>query len=495
MSFVRNSAYLAVANFALLIGAYFVNVWVGRFLGPGGFGRYVTILGFFGLMNVLLTSGSSQAIAKVIAENKKLAAPITAELIKWSFPILVVLSIAFYFVIAPLLVIVLNDWQLLHNVRLLTPIIPIFGIGAIYAGYFIGREQFGLQAIKLMLISIAKVLLTIVLTLHFLVTGAIWALSLSGLAGIIFSLMFIRVNPFQKLVADLRHVVIRIAVLMVPMTIYLFLATLFAQLGVFITKTRLADDILTGYFGAAKGIVQISLTMFAAAGPVLLTTVSRMFTSNNIEETRVALKEIFRYVIILLIPSILFVSATSANVVNTIYGPAYLSAAPLLSILNLGTGFLIVASLLAMVLNGMGKPNATVMIAMLMVASHVGFALLLLPGYGVNGIAASFVVASVLGLVASLFYTYKHIGDFIAVKSLLKVMAVGLVVFFGLKAVRITGSAQLLMAWAIAGLVYFAMLFAIRELTAKDFSHIKNLIARRQKPEAGAVQLEGGNYQ
>lgn len=494
MSFVRSSVYLAAANFALLIGAYFVNVWAGRFLGPDEFGKYVTIIGLSGLMNALLTNGSSQAIAKVIAEDKRLAAPLTAELLKWSFPILIGLSIVFYYVIAPLLSIMLNDWQLLSNIRLLTPIIPIFGVGAIYAGYFIGKEQFGLQTVKLMLISIAKVLLTVILTMHFLVTGAIWALSLSGLVGIAFSLVFIRVNPFQKLVANLRHVVIRIVAFMAPMTAYLFLATLFAQLGVFITKTRLADNVLTGYFGAAKGIMQISFTTFAAAGLVLLTTVSRMWAGRHIEETRAALREIFKYIIILLTPAILFVSATSAQVMNTIYGPAYLNAVSLLFILNFGTGFLIVASFLAVVLNGIGKPGVTVVITVLMIAAHVGFALLLLPGYGVNGIAMSFVAASIFGLVVSLFYTYKHLGNFIDIKSLLKVVAAGLVVFFGLKAVTITGSVQLFAAWVVAGLVYFAVLFAIRELTAKDIRYIRNLVGRRQKPEAGGAGLESGNY-
>ena len=195
MSFVKNSAYLAIANFFQLLSAYVLNVWVGRFLGPADFGRYVIILSIFGVMNVFLTGGSSQAIAKVVAEDKRSAAPVTAQLLKWGVPALVLLAAIYYFVISVLISSLLHDNELLFHIRLLTPIIPLFGIGAIYAGNFIGREQFGLQTIKLILVSIGKMALTVILTLYFLVSGAIAALSLTGFIGIIFSLFFIRANP------------------------------------------------------------------------------------------------------------------------------------------------------------------------------------------------------------------------------------------------------------------------------------------------------------
>lgn len=490
MSFVRNSAYLAAANFALLIAAYFTNVWTGRFLGPADFGKYVTILGLFGIMNVLLTNGSSQAIAKVVAEDKRHSGLITAELLRLCAPLLIVLAAVFYFAAAPLLASLLNDTSLLPSIKLLTPIILVYGIGAIYAGYFLGTEQFGLQTIKLILISIGKVLLTVLLTLQFVVSGAISALSLSGVIGIIFSIVFIRVNPFRKAPVDAKQLVVRVIRLTIPMTTYLFLITLFMQLGVFITKTALGADVLTGYFGAAKGILQIPTTMFSAVGLVLLTTVSRTYVNKSVAETQNTLKEVFRYIMIALVPAVLFVSATPAYVINLIYGHNYLPGSDILSALNVGTGFFVLVSLLTMVLNGIGKPAVTVWIAALMTAAHVAISFLLLPRYGTEGIAASFVIANIIGAVVTVFYTYKHLGSFIDLKSFAKIFAVGLAVFFGLKAAPISSSVSLLVAWAVAGLVYIAALFVIREIRKEDFRHIKSFISRPASSKVGDIGME-----
>ncbi|MAG16232.1 hypothetical protein CMO88_04175 [Candidatus Woesearchaeota archaeon] len=480
MSFVKNSAYLTIANLFLLVAAYFLNVWVGRFLGPADFGRYLAIIGVFAIMNVVLTSGTSKAIAKVIAEDKKFASPITAGLLRWGLPLLLLVSAIFYFFIAELIANLLNDPSLLFNIRLLTPIIPIFGIGSMYAGYFIGREQFGLQTIKLIVIAISKIVLVVILTSYFFVAGALASIPLFGLAGILFSLIFIRANPLNKVAKETKEKIGRIMGFLIPMTGFAFLMMFFTQLGVFIIKAGLGDDALTGYFGAAKSTMQIPISIFSAVSVVLLTTVSKSYANKPIKETRTNIKEILRYILIMLTPSILFITATSVPAIRLIYGSDYVGAGTALAILSLGIGLLIFINLLVMILNAIGKPSFTLIIASLMMAIHFVLGNLLL-SRGIEGVAISLVVANVVGLLLGLIYIYKKLGNVVDIKSFAKVLILTALLSFALSKVNIPNSVILLIAWFFAGIIYLAALFVLKELTMKDINYIKAIVKSKQK--------------
>jgi O-antigen/teichoic acid export membrane protein len=490
MSFLKNSVYMAVANFFQLISAYVLSVWVGRFLGPADFGKYITIISIFGIMNVFITNGTSQAIAKVIAEDKRLASGITGQLIRWGIPLMIVVSAVFYFLVAPLISLMLKDSSLLFHIQLLTPIIPLYSLGAIYAGYFIGREQFGLQTIKSILISIGKILLTVLLTIPFMVTGAIGGLSLVGLIGICFSLFFIRANPFKKMTDELKIPLIKIIRLLFPMTAYMFLITLFQQLGVFISKIWLSSDALTGYFGAAKSVLQIPTSLFSAISIVMLTTVSSSFASYDPHRTRHQLMEIFKYTLMLLVPGMLFMAAGPAEIVKLVYGSSYIQGSGAFFILSIGGLFFIFCGFLAMILSGIGKVTFTAVVAAIMTGVHFGVGFLLVHTFGIEGVAFSFAAASVVGFIISMWYSYTQFGSFIDLKSLAKIMLISLVLFFALRFFSGHGIIKMIIAWIAAGLVYLAFLFVSKEITRREINYVIGMIRKQPAPAEGMVEKQ-----
>lgn len=476
MSFLRNSIYVTISNFFLLIAAYVLNVWVGRFLGPEDFGKYITVISIASLLQVIFNQGPTQAIAKVISEDKKKSNSITGLLLQCGTLILVLISVVYALIIAPLISLLLKDPSLLFNLQLLTPIIPVFGYLAIYSGYFIGNEKFGLQTIKQIIMAIAKIIFTIILTLTFFIPGAILSISLFGVAGVIFSLIFVKANPFRRIMEH-KDQIVRIAKLSLPITAYIVLITYFTQIGIYMIKTNMGSDILTGYFGAAKSVLQIPTSLFSGIGVVLLAAVSGSYIKNKVMQTRVAIKEILRYVLILLIPSILFMAALPIPIIKLIYGSSYIDAAPLFVILAPGFGMFILIGLLVVVLNAIGKPSFTTPVALLMIIVHYIFGLLFLD-IGAIGIAYSFVIGNITGLVLIYAYLYKKLGNVIDFFSTIKVLAVSLLLAYSLTQFNITNHLQLFIYLIIAGLIYVVLMFILKEFNQKDIQYIRQLLKK-----------------
>lgn len=477
MSILKHSIYMSISNYVLLVSAYVLNVWVGRLLGPEAYGKYVVILGIFGIISVLF---SARVITKVIAEDKNAAKPIVAELLLWSLPLLPIIALIYYYAIAPLIASALGEMELLFPLRLLTPVIPIYGIGMIYAGYFTGTERFGLQSIKMIIVALSKIAFVIGLVLAFFVNGAIVALSLTGMTGIIFSFFFIRVFPWSRRTGAGAQKVMRMAKLWLPMTAFSILLTFFSQMGIFLIKGTLADDALTGYFGVAKSIVQIPAALFTAINSVLLAAAARTYETRGPKETGALVMRSMKYLIIMAIPTSLFISATAGNIIRLIYGEQFIPGTPILTLIALGFVFFTVTGVLVTLIHAIGRPWMTVLIGAAMIAIHWTLGLLLI-GFGATGVAVSYILASLTGCIAGLLYLSRHIGQVVKAGTLVKVSVLSVLLAIGLAAVPIHGTVMLIAAWAVAAGCYLAGLFLIGEMGRADIKEIARLLQHHKE--------------
>jgi O-antigen/teichoic acid export membrane protein len=194
------------------------------------------------------------------------------------------------------------------------------------------------------------------------------------------------------------------------------------SLDLFMIKAMLQDDDQTGFYNAAVTLSRISYFLLQGLSFVILPSVSALTKSGTSHTNAAAfIKDILRYLIALIVPSITFAAATSAGLINLFFAPNFLPAADALTILMVGIGALGFYLLLANVVAGAGKATIGLYIIIASIALSYILGLFFIPRFGLIGAAWQTTIAALLGLAALASYTFHTFRIPVPVKSTLNV--------------------------------------------------------------------------
>ncbi|MBI2580191.1 polysaccharide biosynthesis protein [Candidatus Woesearchaeota archaeon] len=475
MSTMRNAAYVLSAQTVLLLSGTIISLGLGRYLGPELYGKYGVILSVATVMNIILTPGITQAIAKFVAEKKEDAGAITAAMLKRQLATGLLLTLL-YFAMAIPLTAALKDKSLLQLLWILTPMALIYGTTAAYSGYLTGLGKFFEQSAQLIIYSTSRLLLTFILAYFFSLAGAIAALPASALIALAYTA--IAAKPKAEESQTAAYPLKRIYKLALPIAIFSGLITIFMSTDLLMVQALLHDAKITGYYTAASTVARIPFFVLTALGMVMLPTVAKKLASRQdskiaMAEARMFVQRAIRYVLMLLLPGTAVIIATAKLLAMLLYGSGYAHAAQPLAILAAGTAAMTLAYLLATVLNASGKSATAAAISAVMLIATVAANIIAIPQYGMKGAAIAMTAASIAGAIIFAAITRMHIGKFVKYGSLLKITAASVVLFAIAKAVPLQNKFLLPVEYAVLGLIYIIMLAAMGEISSKDVKDIK----------------------
>jgi O-antigen/teichoic acid export membrane protein len=182
-----------------------------------------------------------------------------------------------------------------------------------------------------------------------------------------------------------------------------------------------------------------------------------------------------RYMLMLLIPGVLLLSATSTDLISLVYSSEYLEAAKPLKLLVFGLGFLTVFGVLASVLMGAGKPHIALGMALPIVAMDVALNIMLIPKYGLIGAAAATTLAALIGMGAAAICVWRYFKTLVSVKSVIKFCLASLVIY--VLALQIS-LPLLFLPLVYVGLfaLYAGILWLMKELGREDIKTFKRIL-------------------
>lgn len=475
MSTMRNAAYVLSAQTVLLLSGTIISLGLGRYFGPELYGKYGIILSVATVMNIILTPGITQAIAKFVAGKKEDAGAIAAAMLKKQLATGLLLTLL-YFAIAIPLTAALKDKSLLQLLWILTPMVLIYGTTAIYSGYLTGLGKFFEQSAQLIIYSTSRLLLTFLLAYFFSLSGAIAALPASALIALAYTAMVARPKAEESQIA--AYPLQGIYKLALPITIFSGLTTIFLSTDLLMVQALLHDAKITGYYTAASTIARIPYFVLTALGMVMLPAVAKKLASQQDSkmaraEVQMFLQRAIRYVLMLLLPGTAVIIATAKLLAMLLYGSGYANAAQPLAILAAGTAAMTLAYLLATALNASGKSATAAAISAVMLIATVAANIIAIPQYGMKGAAIAIAATSIAGAIIFAAITSTHIGKFVKYGSLLKITAASGVLFAIAKAVPLQNKFLLPAEYAVLGLIYIILLAAMGEISGKDIKDIK----------------------
>ena len=463
----KGALYIAISSMVFILSGYIINVWLGRLLGPVYYGDYGVIISLMTVINLIQTAGLPQAVSKYIAQDEEKSEAILRSGLYLQIVSTALITVVYFFLASPIAMI-LKDLTLVPYIRVSALIFPVYGIYSLYVGYFNGKHMFGKQALLNTVYSLSKLLAIIYLVNIFHLFGALIGFILAPLialsAGFHIPGKDRQHYPYKKLIY-----------FSLPLIGFAFFSTLFQSLDLLFLKSLVSSGTAPGFYTAAGNISRISLFGMSAFSAVLFPSISRSVGQNNHERTRSLISRALRFVLIILVPVSLLISALSRPIIELLYGKTYFPAASALSILAIGMGFITLFMIMGSILNGAGKPKISLLISIFAIFVVSLFCLILVPRMAIAGAALATSLGGLFALAAGAYFVFYYFRPSFALISIIRILAASFAVYFLAGSIYVPPSMLPLYFPALISL-YCLLLFLLGEITKDDWKIFRSLL-------------------
>ena len=465
--------YITIAKLYFMFAGYAIYFVLARLLGPEKFGIYGIVIGVISLINMVLITGTFQAVSKFVSEDEKYAEAVKRKTFKIQIFLggsIFVLFFSFSGVIARLF----NDPTLAFYFRISSFTILSYAIYAVFIGYLNGLREFKKQAALDMTYSTFKLLLILgLVTLGFSLTGAITGFALATFVILGIAISKVGFNPTSENFSAKKIISFEFSIMLFALIINLLM-----HMDLFLLKSLSSPKIanlFAGYYNAALTIARIPYLLIISITFVLFPLVSRSTFVKDVVRTKNYINSAIRYSFILLALIATLISANSKAVLSLLYTDKYLPAAFPLSILVFGVLFFALFVISTTIISGSGYPKNSIKIGLFVLFLDVVLNYILIPKYHLIGAAIASTLAMLAGVILCALYLTFKFKAFMPRASFLKIALSGLIVYLLSSSFRISGI-LLLIELIFFAIVYFLLLVFIKELKQSDINRLKGLL-------------------
>ena len=322
-----------------------------RKLGPASYGLFTLSAVIVAWIKWTITSIFSNTTIKFVGETDDWR-PLGALVMQLHlFLSLGVASLVW--LLAPSVATWLNDPFLGDYLRLFALDIPIFSLASAQRNILIGLGQFRKRAFATAGRWIGRLLFIVVLVeLGFSVPGAIIGSIGGSFVEYLITGYFARVSWFRRSNFPVKS----LFGFALPLFCFAMSMRLYDRLDLFMLKILGGSAEQSGVYGVAQNLAFIPTILSISFSPLILSSLSRLLVEGELAQAKQLARQALRLVLALL-PIGAITVATAPNIIQLIYGEAFLAAAPILSLLIFSALGLMMISVGTTILTALGKPK------------------------------------------------------------------------------------------------------------------------------------------
>jgi len=528
----RGFLFITGAKLWFLVTGTVVNLALPRLLGNAArFGEFRVVNGLLTIVNMVLISGTIQAVAKRVSEREHTARAVRRAAHRLQALIGGSLALLFLAGAGPIAAFALKDEALAPYLRIGAVILLSYAFYAVQVGLLNGLKRFAWQAGLDVTFSTLKTVLMVGLVLAgFAVTGALAGFALTAVAVLGLSLVVVRravpaaapadpAAPAEpvKLAGFLGQVMLTTlavnallqldTVLMKALSSGPFeavlagsdadararlLAATTAALGGTAPAATAAPDLareaasaLAGLYGAAKNVAVIPYQLILSVTFVVFPLVSRSTFEADRERTAAYVRETLRFTGLLTTWFALVLFLARRPLLALLFGRGYDAAGPALGLLLGSTVLFSLHVVAGTVITGAGRPGVSLVlgvIAALVSTAAVGMGVAWAPGFDEALTAAAWAMlgATAVAALLPLAWLRRSFGAVVPWASLVRV-GVATAAVGALGALLPAGGRWALpAALALGGLAYPLALAALREVRGDDLARLRRMLPGRR---------------
>ncbi len=462
---------LSLAQAVVLMLGYVTHLWIGRVLGPAAYGVYGIVLSIQTIVGLLITLGVPAAASRFVAQREQSAQPILKQLLLVQMGVAATIAIGTV-IISPLITRLLRDASLMPYLWVVAAVVFFQAFYPIYVQFLSGIHRFNRQASLTALYAVAKLAGAIILIYSFGVFGALIGFAVGGIAAAIIGFIWTRGIGGQEPYRIPNKELLSFAGSYVLM---MFGLQILMSLDLFMVKSMIGDDVSTGYYNAAVTLSRIPYFLLQGLSFILLPSISALTkTGESHDKAASFVRDVIRYLIALILPSIALAAATSRELVSLFYSRTFAPAAPLLTVLIVGLGALAFFLLLANLVAGAGKTKIPMYLAGGMIGISFVSGLFLISHHGLIGAAWQTTIASTIGFVILAWYTFRTFRIPLPVRTTINVIIASTVAVLPTYIWKV-GNFMLPIQYILLGIVYIVCLLILKEITPADRGRLQSI--------------------
>lgn len=462
---IKGIIYNLFARGLFILSGYLIHISLGRYLGPKEYGIFGVILSFLDINQIFLADGIRQAISKFVAENPNNAWPILKSGLKIQAT-LALLIVSLYFILSNQIAILLGDSDIARYIRITVLVIPFIGFYLASLGALNGKREFDKEALVMSIYAISRALAVLMLAIVF-VQGVAGAISGSFIAAFLaFGLGLFLIWSERAERKKSSFPVKKIISFALPITLFFLGVTLLMNIDLLMVKKFLSPQ-SAGFYTAATVFAKTPYFLFYAFSAIALPTISGSYAKNSGELLKRQVKRINKYLVLIGLPLVLLMNATSLPLIQLFYSPAYLPASQPLSILALGVFFLAVTVTLATIMMAIDKSRTAAKIIFTLAGIDFILNYLLIPQHKLRGAALATTLTSALGMTLSGIYIHSKLKALIEPGSLIKITLASLSIYILAKSLLFSDW-RLLGVYILLGGLYLSLLLFFKEITTEE---------------------------
>jgi len=468
---VKGTLYMTLAYLLFAIGGYIVYVGLGRFLlTPEEFGIYSVIVSFIAVINTFLIAGSKQSTAKFVSETPQNKESIKNQMLQFQIIAAFVLF-ALIFLLAPLIAAGFNDSSLTFYIQITSLLILFRPVFTIMDGFSNGTKQFMKQGHLTIFLMFSKTLLILLLAFLYGLIGAFIGFAIAILFSSIFAFFLVGIKRNPGISPITRS---KLLFFLIPVALFSLIANLLQTLDLLLVKAltpAASSSLLAGYYSAASTISKIPWTLVLGISFAVFPFVSSTSFRKDYEKTRNYISIALRYSVLFLVPAVILIYTTSAEIIEFLFSDAYLPGAEALSILIIGMGGYALLTVIISIMQSLNRAGLVVTVGIALIILNAYLNLLLIPYYSIEGAALATTISVFVGLFFFLFWIQTKYQAGLPSKSFLRIAAAGLIIYLLSPFFPVTGF-WLIFSYLALMAVYLGILLLLKEIKISEFRNM-----------------------
>ena len=512
-SFISGALILSLGGlFAKILGALY-RIPLTNIIGSYGMGLYQLVFPPYILFLTVAQAGVPVALSKLIAENNQLGNfDKSRKIFRCAFLFLALLGAVCAVIMASMSRVIAKSQGNMETAEaflIVAPALLFVPVTNALKAYFQGNMNMVPSGVTTVIEQIVKLAVGLICAIHFMpdvhkaVMGAVFAITVSEFGSLlIMSIVYLAHRRKQKLLkisvnwADAKGIAPSVLALAVPVALGGFAMQMSQVIDSVMVVNLLTVPNATQMYGLWTGPVNSMLGLpIALSGGVAvsaLPSITKTFYSNDKEKLHESFNTAMKLTLVISLPCAMGMILLSKPILSLLYGglPAeeINTAAVLLSLSGLSIVFLAIMQTSVSVCQAVGKPYATVIIVSLAIVVKAAVNLLMLPNPKINiyGAAISETLCYLFATVCVIIYLRVKVGLRIDVTGcLIKPLAAGMLMTLCITLAvaflsnLIAGKIGTLVLIAIAGVIYFLGLFALKVFNRSELPFLP--VKQKQK--------------
>jgi O-antigen/teichoic acid export membrane protein len=285
----------------------------------------------------------------------------------------------------------------------------------------------------------------------------------------------------QSKIVDKKSIFKNILYFGIPITL-VGISGMFLQFTDTILITFFLGTEKSGIYNAALPVSNILIFLSSAVVAITMPLASELWTKKLKKRLGDGLTFFYKYSVFILLPFVLVVAVFADVIISLLFTQKYVTAAPALRILIVGSFFFFIALINFSVISGIGRPKSTATITIIGAIINVVLNLILIPLFGISGAAVATSAGYFIMMVFSFNSLKKRVKLKIPILHWAKTLFLSIFLLFSIillkRLINMNPFMEITIITSIGALLYIGAAFITKHI---DFEEIKNTIITIRK--------------